>query len=394
MLRQSLKPRETASLPGRLLVGSDPMDIDAPSSHEMTLAPSLSRLARPHNPRKDRLNARDAEMQALKEKVESLALHAMKDPEDVSLEAKVSYRKRVTSEPSLAFCARESAKMRRDRAHEKVQHWRKELGAPLPVREEPEGPAVDLTPEFTEEEEDLYDEAMHNSNEDKILVQKFNVDLFAKQLWCLKGLEWLNDEVINFYLSLLRVRSLELIESGSKPALACYFHLSLFYTKLTENGQYDYSRVKRWTKRGFRKCDLFTQDVVFFPRNIGNSHWTLCAAFVKEKRIEYFDSLAGSGRNCMTHVLRYLVDEFKDKHGGELDTTDWELIDHGDAVPQQNNGSDCGVFLCTFCNYLSMAHELDFSAADMPYMRKRIAVDIIKAASTFVIPSSSDGAQQ
>mmetsp|Transcript_494 Transcript_494/g.1208 ORF Transcript_494/g.1208 Transcript_494/m.1208 type:complete len:503 (+) Transcript_494:82-1590(+) len=307
----------------------------------------------------------------------------------------------VSSEPEEAimhpnYTLRTSSTYTRDsyfshiwqKSRNKTFQATRKLLEPLPVPvEEPKGPQVNLTPAFTEEEEDMYDAAMNSSDDNKVLVQRFNVDLMAQQMYCLEGLQWLNDEVINFYLSLLRERSLHLVETNATPGLSCYFHLTLFYSKLTENNKYNYKGVQRWTKRGFRKCDLFTQDIVFFPRNIGNSHWTLCVAFIKEKRVEYFDSMAGVGRECMQNILHYLRDEHADKKGSELDTSDWELIDHGPNVPQQNNGSDCGVFLCTFCNFLSMGQPLDFEAKDMPYMRKRIAIDCLKAASSYEIQS-------
>lgn len=39
--------------------------------------------------------------------------------------------------------------------------------------------------------------------------------------------------------------------------------------------------------------DAFEKDVLIFPINIGNSHWTCAAINVREKRFEYYDSLGG-----------------------------------------------------------------------------------------------------
>ena len=44
-------------------------------------------------------------------------------------------------------------------------------------------------------------------------------------------------------------------------------------------------------------------------------------------------------------------------------------------VPQQNNGSDCGVFVCAFTNYLSQNLQLRLSAADIPMFRTRLTHD-------------------
>ena len=47
-------------------------------------------------------------------------------------------------------------------------------------------------------------------------------------------------------------------------------------------------------------------------------------------------------------------------------------------VPQQRNGYDCGVFTCTFVNYLSKNLELRFSQDDMPNFRARLTRDILR----------------
>ncbi len=47
-------------------------------------------------------------------------------------------------------------------------------------------------------------------------------------------------------------------------------------------------------------------------------------------------------------------------------------------IPQQQNGSDCGVFALRYCEALAREGELDFDQADMPDMRMRIAVDIMQ----------------
>ena len=47
-------------------------------------------------------------------------------------------------------------------------------------------------------------------------------------------------------------------------------------------------------------------------------------------------------------------------------------------IPQQQNGSDCGVFALRYCEALAREAPLDFDQADMPDLRMRIAVDIMQ----------------
>lgn len=41
--------------------------------------------------------------------------------------------------------------------------------------------------------------------------------------------------------------------------------------------------------------DLFEKDMIIFPINMGNLHWTAAAINLKLKRFEYYDSLGDGG---------------------------------------------------------------------------------------------------
>ena len=63
------------------------------------------------------------------------------------------------------------------------------------------------------------------------------------------------------------------------------------------------------------KSRSFCPACCVFPINCSNTHWTLCVAHIKEKRIEYYDSMAGGDRGVLRNIMRYLVDEMNDKKG-------------------------------------------------------------------------------
>ena len=48
-----------------------------------------------------------------------------------------------------------------------------------------------------------------------------------------------------------------------------------------------------------------------------------------------------------------------------------------EAVPQQFNGSDCGVFALEFAERESRDAAMNFHQQDMPTLRKRLAVDML-----------------
>jgi len=191
-------------------------------------------------------------------------------------------------------------------------------------------------------------------------------------LTSLRAGEWLNDEAINTYLSVLQSKHLD-----------CYMHTSHLYSQLTSEDGYHFDKVKKWTTRGLRSAQLFDKRVVFFPR-FTLQHWTLCVAFIEQRRIEYFDSLAEADGTAaevvMDNVRQYLEDYYEAHYNKPLGAS-WTFKDHGTKCPQQHNGCDCGVFLCCYATYISMGvTQFDFSQNDIANFRRRIASDILGQA--------------
>jgi len=72
----------------------------------------------------------------------------------------------------------------------------------------------------------------------------------------------------------------------------------------------------------------------------------------------------------------YLDAEHRNKKKKAFDFTDWQDYAPEDT-PQQENGYDCGVFVCQFLESLSRGEEyFNFSQADMPYLRRRMIWEI------------------
>jgi hypothetical protein len=45
-------------------------------------------------------------------------------------------------------------------------------------------------------------------------------------------------------------------------------------------------------------------------------------------------------------------------------------------IPQQMNGSDCGMFACTLAEYICSGADVSFTQQDMPYFRRKMAYEI------------------
>ena len=85
--------------------------------------------------------------------------------------------------------------------------------------------------------------------------------------------------------------------------------------------------------------------------------------------------MSGSGHACINKLRRYIIDDAKNKDNIEYDLSDFTEGDVLD-VPQQHNGSDCGVFTCKFADFESRNRELSFDQSHMTYFRMRIAAEV------------------
>ena len=198
-----------------------------------------------------------------------------------------------------------------------------------------------------------------------------NAEVFGEHTQRLSPSGWLVDEVVNYYMFLLQERDALVCASDSsrKP---CHFFNSFFFTKLLENGSYNYRQVKRWTKR----FDLFSRSKVFAPVNVGNMHWCMVMVDVARKEVRYFDSMGAGGEPYLKAMKRYLEDEHRTKKGSELEGG-WTLTRTTRDTPRQTNGYDCGVFMTHTADYLSRDGKLDFNQAEMTYARRLMVWQIL-----------------
>uniref|UniRef100_A0A1A7XV92 SUMO1/sentrin specific peptidase 1 n=1 Tax=Iconisemion striatum TaxID=60296 RepID=A0A1A7XV92_9TELE len=240
-----------------------------------------------------------------------------------------------------------------------------EVPLPLVIEEQEALKEKPEFPELTEEMKAEVDGAlMKGGNPHEVLSEGFGLSLTRKDLQTLSNLNWLNDEVINFYMNLL-------VERSKEPDLpsANTFN-TFFYPKLRSSG---YSAVRRWTK----KMDIFSKDILLVPVHLG-VHWCLCVVDFRKKSIMYFDSMGGSNDEACQILFDYLQQESKDKKGKEMDTSGWTLHSKKRSeIPQQMNGSDCGMFTCKYADYITKDKPITFTQKHMPYFRRRMVWEIV-----------------
>nr|KAF6497654.1 SUMO specific peptidase 1 [Rousettus aegyptiacus] len=257
--------------------------------------------------------------------------------------------------------------------HDSVElHLRVPLEKEIPVTitQETEKKGHKLTdsedefPEITEEMEKEIKSVFRNGNQDEVLSEAFRLTITRKDIQTLNHLNWLNDEIINFYMNMLMERSKE------KELPSVHAFNTFFFTKLKTAG---YQAVKRWTK----KVDIFSVDILLVPIHLG-LHWCLAVVDFRKKNITYFDSMGGINNEACRILMQYLKQESIDKKRKEFDTNGWQLFSKkSQEIPQQMNGSDCGMFACKYADYITKDRPINFTQQHMPYFRKRMVWEIL-----------------
>ncbi|XP_050670354.1 sentrin-specific protease 1-like isoform X1 [Leptidea sinapis] len=227
-----------------------------------------------------------------------------------------------------------------------------------------EEPAKVELPPLTAEQEKIVSKALGPGPAGQVVIEKFSLRITRRDLQTLSGLNWLNDEVINFYMNLLMQRSQE-----KKDLPKVYATNTFFYPKLMQSGQ---AGLKRWT----RKVDIFAHDLMVIPVHLG-IHWCMSIIDFREKKISYMDSMGSPNNKCLDALLKYLRDEHQDKKGQPFDDSGWSTANLKD-IPQQMNGSDCGMFACTFAEFSTRNARYTFTQAHMPYLRRKAALEIVQ----------------
>ncbi|XP_072280877.1 sentrin-specific protease 1 [Pyxicephalus adspersus] len=227
-----------------------------------------------------------------------------------------------------------------------------------PVQEEPE------FPELTQEMEKEIRYALFGGSQDQVLSEGFRLTITRKDIMTLHKTNWLNDEVINFYMNLLMERS----KRKGLPKVHAFN--TFFFPKLKSAG---FQAVKRWTK----KVDVFSVDILLFPIHLG-VHWCLAVIDFRRKTITYYDSMGDPNDEACKLLLQYLKLESQDKKGVCFDCNGWTLSSKKrHEIPPQLNGSDCGMFACKYAEYIAKDKPITFTQHNMPYFRKRMIWEIL-----------------
>jgi len=206
----------------------------------------------------------------------------------------------------------------------------------------------------------------------------------------------LNDEIINCYLSLLQYKF--------DPTLTKIYICNSFFFSWINDGTF----IKKLHWSFVEK--FFTFEIMFMPIH-SPGHWSLVAINVQKKEVFFYDSLGGKEVTTIfdkvAMFLKY-IQEFQlevagtvkagssRKHRQEqeqqqqqsaviyLSQVGWKFISCGSTIPQQDNASDCGVYVCSYvANILSkkaLSH-VTFGGDTLTF-RERMIYDIVQMSFT------------
>lgn len=167
----------------------------------------------------------------------------------------------------------------------------------------------------------------------------------------LGGENYLNDVIINFYLSYIHN---ELLNHDLRSKVSLFS--TNFYTQLNDGkSKRKHDNVAKWTKNQ----NIFEKEYIIIPINDKEmKHWYLAiicfpsdpepSSSKRDPCILLFDSLGGAWRTEVFDVLRdYLTEEYKAKnpHAERKIFNKENMVGQVMNVPQQPNLFDCGLFL-------------------------------------------------
>lgn len=239
------------------------------------------------------------------------------------------------------------------------------LVVPPPLQQE-----VATLPEMSRES--LISHSLSNElSGEEILVTIDDQNITREAMRCLQPERWLNSDVINPYLCLLKLR-----EDHNPACLPCHFFDTFFYKCLVSKGVY---KFRDWTKH--LKYNILDCHRVFVPIHHTNRrgedlHWSLAMIDLKAKNLQYFDSLHKKKPKILKYLAKYIDDEAEQRSLPSLNARKWDHFSP-ENVPRQEDGHNCGLFLLRFAEELSIGASLNFNIRDSDGYREEVVVRLI-----------------
>lgn len=220
--------------------------------------------------------------------------------------------------------------------------------------------------------------------QERVNYQDLHLVVFAEdEPEVLKG--WLNDSLINFYVHVLNDRS---GKRASNP------HSDIFLDSWVLpqiKRKEDYTRGPlnpELYEKFFQSYDpsIYQANRIFIPWHVGGNHWVLVELNMLRQTAYCYDSLGVSRAYLIEESLR-IIDKIYSRRGADIAPRLW-IKRAAEPCPQQDNGRDCGVFVCKNMEMAGRSLRIktaadSFSQADIPIIRQMLLLEIITAATFY-----------
>ena len=205
-----------------------------------------------------------------------------------------------------------------------------------------------------------------------------SVDISARHFCRLKPRCWLTDEIVNVLMSIFRAENSAAVASVTARRRSHFFS-SFFLQRIAAfvGHGFDETAARRWAA----KCpggDILSLENIFVPVHVSNCHWAFAVISPENMTISYFDSLGGTGISYLRILRRFVIVVAGDRTNIRM----WRLVaGNSGSMPQQQNGFDCGVFMCAMVRFLATGgtngSTHPFEQRDICLIRRRFAYLIL-----------------
>lgn len=183
----------------------------------------------------------------------------------------------------------------------------------------------------------------------------------------LKNQKWLNEAIINTYFD-------KLSKESKKPLIIGSSYL-MNQNAWPAGRRRPYSFFR--THEGKMPRSIFdTQHPILIPVNANANHWALLVVKPNTKTMHYYDSLSWQPGQEVEKIKQTLAEFAKFENRRSIR---WKMV--RETCPQQNNGSDCGLFCSMAAKSIIQATRFDYSADEMPYIRLKMLTELLKLSA-------------
>lgn len=169
--------------------------------------------------------------------------------------------------------------------------------------------------------------------------------------------ECLNDEIINGYIHIL----LKKYNKTTYVALD-----SLLYPIIMANFSTHKKSESNQKMRELLSSVNNTHDAIIIPVIEGNNHWTLIFIDIVNGEIHYYNSMYISHKKSLdqltiaSRMAEFLYTSKMMKQTPKLkrNESSFILVNHGKTVPQQDDGTNCGIYMLFFIDCILQGREI------------------------------------